>query len=268
MFLENREGHTEFNCEPDRVKDRTPGLAALVRLHNEEAWIACCLDSIVGWFDEIVVCLNLCTDATPDIVERFRKAYPEKIKVHDYPFKIHAMGPGHDRCPADSVHGSAYFYNFCQAQSTRSLVCKVDGDLVFFDWAGAEIRRLMAEGKERIKFEGIDLVGDEVAHIGCHPRCPTNGIYRVREGVFYRQGPMTQNLAGVDMPPYMVEKPMFLHFKWARKSFESATAQWPENWREIPHFQRIAERRHPVERYEGPYPASVRALIQGNNNAG
>ncbi len=48
----------------------------------------------------------------------------------------------------------------------------------------------------------------------------------------------------------------------ARKSFASATVQWPENWREIPHFQHIAQRRFPVARYEGEYPASVRALIQ------
>jgi hypothetical protein len=56
-------------------------------------------------------------------------------------------------------------------------------------------------------------------------------------------------------------RPAFLHFKWARKSLESATCQWPSDWQSIPHFQRIYQRRIPVARYEGEYPSSVRALL-------
>ncbi len=260
MKLVNREGLAAFDCEPDH-SDRKPGLSAMLRVHNEEAWIGLALESVLPWVDEAVVVLNHCTDATPRIVADVWLRNPEKVKVFEYRFKLHPMGPGHDDCPADSVHACAYYYNFAQAKTTRTHVLKWDGDMVAMDWLGDEIRDLISGGHDRIKFEGRDLVGDDLTMIGCHPRCPTNGVYKVRAGVHYAQGPMTQNLRSVPEPPHVIEPPAFLHFKWCRKSFASAAVQWPENWREIPHFQRIAERRHPVARYEGEYPASVRALL-------
>ncbi len=240
---------------------RISGLSGLVRLRDEEVWARLALESFVDWCDELVVVLNCCSDRTPEIVDEFRARHPEKTRVYVYPHEIWPMGPGHDLCPEGDPRASAALHNFTQGKSKRTHVVKLDGDMVMMDWAGAEIRRLMAAGHDRIKFEGRDLVGDDLTHIGCHPRCPTNGVYKVRAGVHYAQGQMTQNLRGVDEPPHMIEQPAFLHFKWCRKSFESATVQWPENWPEIPHFQSIAERRHPVAAYEGEYPASVRAKL-------
>ena len=242
--------------------NRIPGLSGLVRLRDEEVWARLALESYVDWCDELIVVLNVCSDRTPEIVADFRTRYPGKTRVYVYPHEIWPMGPGHDRCPEGDPRASAALHNFTQSKSKRTHVVKLDGDMVMMDWAGAEIRRLLDEGCDRIKFEGRDLVGDDLQHIGCHPRCPTNGIYKVRAGVHYAQGQMTQSLRGVDEPPHMIERPAFLHFKWCRKSFESATVQWPENWREIPHFQHIAQRRFPVARYEGEYPTSVRAMIQ------
>jgi len=261
--MKNREGHRQYDCVPDWTAGRAPGLSALVRLHNEEVWIGPCLESIVGWCDQIVVCLNLCTDRTPEIVERFRLAYPGKFSVYPYPFRIHAMGPGHADCPEDSVHSSAYYYNFCQSKSRHTHVVKWDGDCVAMDWLGPAIRKLMDEGHDRIRFEGRDIVGDDVRHIGSHPLCRTNGVYRVKKGTMYRQGPLTQNLTAVpDADDAFGHRPAFLHFKWCRKSVESATVQWPADWQSIPHFQKIFQRRIPVREYCGPYPASVRRMME------
>ncbi len=240
---------------------RISGLSGLVRLRDEEVWARLALESFVNWCDELVVVLNVCSDRTPEIVEDFRARHSDKVWVYDYPHEIWPMGPGHDRCPEGDLRASAALHNFTQSKSTRTHVVKLDGDMVMMDWAGAEIRRLMTEGHDRIKFEGRDLVGDDLTMIGCHPHCPTNGVYKVRAGVHYAQGQMTQNLRGVPEPPHVIERPAFVHMKWSRKSEVSATVQWPKNWREIPHFQRIAERRHPVAPYEGEYPASVRALL-------
>ncbi len=257
MILTNREGHAEFNIPKDWHKHRGAGLSAMLRIHNEEAWIGPCIDSLLSWCAEIVVVLNCCTDDTASIVDE----YGDRLRVFDYPFQIHPMGPGHDACPADSVHASAYFYNFTQAMTTRTQVMKWDGDMVAMDWLGGEVRALMARGAGRIKFAGIDIVGDDLTHIGNHPNCPTNGIYRVREGAFYGQGPMTQNLRGVTEPMVVIQKPAFLHFKWARKTGASATVQWPDGWERVDHFANIYERRHPVAPYEGEYPASVKAML-------
>jgi len=259
--LVNREGLAAFDCEPDHDR-RERGLSAMFRVHNEEAWIEAALESVLPFVDEAVVVLNLCTDQTAAIVNRVQaRSRPGKVQVFDYPFKLHPMGPGHDSCPADSVHACAYYYNYAQAQTRFRHVVKWDGDMVAMDFLGNMVRALLDSGVYRIKFEGTDLVGATLTMIGCHPRCPTNGVYKVREGVHYAQGQMTQSLRGVDEPPYVIERPAFLHFKWARKSFASATVQWPENWQEIPHFASIAERRHPVAPYEGEYPTAVRSLL-------
>lgn len=241
---------------------RIPGLSGLVRLRDEEAWARLAMESFVHWCDELVVVLNCCSDHTPEIVETFRAEHPDKVRVYQYPHEIWPMGPGHDDCPEGDPRASAAFYNFTQGKSTRSHVVKLDGDMVMMDWAGAEIRRLMAEGHDRIRFHGTDLVGDDLTHVGNHPMARTNGVYRVTAETWYRQGGMTQNLQGIaGVPEYEIERPAFLHFKWSRKSFASATVQWPSDWESIPHFQRIAERRHPVAAYEGEYPASVRAML-------
>lgn len=238
------------------------GLSGLVRLRDEEAWARLALESFVDWCDELVVVLNYCSDRTPEIVEEFCARHPDKTLVYQYPHKIWPLGPGHDLCPEGDPRASAALYNFTQSKSTYSHAVKLDGDMVMMDWAGAEIRRLMSEGQDRIRFSGIDLAGDDLAHTGSHPRCRTNGVYKITPQTWYKQGPATQNLQGIIMMPECeIQRPAFLHFKWARKSFASATVQWPANWKELSHFQEIAARRHPLAAYEGEYPASVRALL-------
>lgn len=237
-----------------------PGLSALVRLRDEEAWCGLALESIADWCDEIIIVTNACTDRTPEIVAEFAARHPH-AKVYDYPHRIWPMGPGHDAISEADNRSSAALYNFTAAQATRSHVVKWDGDMVAMDWLGDEIRRLLDEGRDRIRFEGVDIVGDDLRHIGCHPQCRTNGVYRLA-GTRYVQGPMTQHLRGVPDADDAFGRPAFMHLKWSRKSEASATAQWPSNWRDVPHFQRIAERRYPVALYEGEYPASVRALIE------
>jgi len=257
MRLINREGRTAFDHEPDATAHRTPGVSTLVRVKDEEDWIERSLHSVL-WADEIVVTLNDCADATPQIVERFRAAHPSKVIVRSFPFPISAMGPGHDKCPDDSIHASAFFYNFTQSLSTRTHCLKWDGDCIGQDWLGDRIRERMASGHERIKIFGVDLASD-LRHVGNHRVCPSNGIYRVAPGVRYVQAPLTQSLRGV--PPHTAEvHDCFIHTKWI-KPMASATKQWPKGWEEMPHFQNIAARRHPVAPYRGEYPASVRALL-------
>jgi hypothetical protein len=237
-------------------------LSALVRLRDEEVWCHHSLESIVEWVDEVVIVLNQPADATPQIVAKFAAEHPDKTKVYEHDYKTWEMGPRHAQIPATDPRSSAALYNFTASKATGTHHLKWDGDMVAMDWLGAEIRRLLGEGRDRIRFEGRDIVGDALTHIGVHPLCRTTGIYRAGPGVRYEQGPVTQNLKGVpDADDAFDHRPAFLHFKWARKPLESATCQWPADWQSIPHFQTIAARRIPVARYEGEYPSSVRALL-------
>ncbi|HUV32833.1 MAG TPA: hypothetical protein VMW31_04605, partial [Devosiaceae bacterium] len=174
-----------------------PGLSGLVRLRDEEVWAHLALDSFVGWCDELIVVTNRCSDCTPKIVADFAWQHSGKVRVFDYDHEIWPMGPGHDRVSGDDPRSSAAYYNWVQAKATRTHAVKLDGDMIMMDWAGTAIRKLLDDGQDRIRFEGIDLVGPDVAHTGSHPLCRTNGVYKLGNGVRYEQGPLTQNLKGV-----------------------------------------------------------------------
>lgn len=258
MILRNREGVAALDIRSDWHANRVPGLSALIRLRDEATWCEKAIESFLPWVDEAVIVVQPSQDETRQIVERYRS---ETVRIFEYPFQTHPSGPGHDSMPPDSVHASAYHYNFTLARSTRTHAVKLDGDMVMMDWAGAAIRARMAAGHDRIKFEGVDIVGDDLTHIGCHPRCPTDGVFRVTPDVEYRQGPLSQKLHCGQPVTHTVGRPAFLHFKWARKGEASQTKRWPADWREKPHFTRIWARREPVMRYRGEYPESIKVML-------
>lgn len=258
MILRNREGFREYDIRPDWLAGRVPGLSGLLRLRDEETWCALAIESFLPWLDELVIVVQPSTDGTREIVERYAGG---KVRIYDYPYQSHPRGPGHDNCPADSVYASAWYYNWTLAQSTRTHVVKLDGDMVMMDWAGAAIREMVAAGLDRIRFHGVDIVGDELAHTGCHVHCPTDGVYPVTPGVHYRQGSLSQCLDEVATDAAIIDPPAFLHFKWARKPIGSVTKAWPADWHTKEHFTRIWQRRIPIDRYRGEYPASILRLL-------
>lgn len=180
--------------------------------------------------------------------------------VAAYPFDSYPLGPGHDACPADSVYSSAYYYNWALSQTTRTHVCKWDGDMVAMDWLGGKVRGLIGAGVDRITLQGIDIVSDDLRYVGSPPKCPTDGVYRVSAETWYEQGPLTQQLRGIGAG-HAIARPAFLHFKWARKPLSSATKQWPKGWERMPYFQKMLKKREPTRFYCGEYPSAVKPLI-------
>lgn len=69
--------------------DLKDGLSGIMRLKNEAQFVADSIDSCIDALDELIIVYNDCTDDTPNIVERKRKQYPDKIKV--YPYKYHLL---------------------------------------------------------------------------------------------------------------------------------------------------------------------------------
>jgi glycosyltransferase involved in cell wall biosynthesis len=64
--------------------ERPLPITALVLTHNEEQNLPRCLESLVGWLDEVIVVDSGSTDATLAIAERFR------CRVVQHPFETHA----------------------------------------------------------------------------------------------------------------------------------------------------------------------------------
>ncbi len=257
MHFRNREGFAAWDIPRDHLDRRRVGLSAIVRLKDEETWIAACLTSILPWFDEIVCVIQPCADATAQVIRTFDDP---RLVVAAYPFAGHPIGPGHDACPADSVHAGAYCLNWALARTTRTHVCAWDGDMVAMDWLGAKVRGLIAGGVGRIGFHGLDIVSGDLRYVGRAGKLPVDGVYRVTSESVYEQGPVGPRLGGVP-EARMITRPAFLRFRWARKPLSSVTGQWPKGWEGMAHFRALLKQREPARFYTGEYPASVQPLV-------
>jgi len=229
-------------------------LSGLLRLRDEATWCAIAIESFLPWLDELVVAVQPSTDGTREIVARW--AGDPKVTIMDWPA---VCSPAGEKPPEDDPRSITGFYNAVLARATGTHGVKLDGDLVMMDWAGAEIRRRVEAGYDRVKLYGTDLVGD-LRHVGCHPHCPTDGVFKFGPDVRYVDSEWSCRLAGAGGATTTIAKPAFLHFKWT-KPVESAIKRWPEDWRDHERWRAIYERRLPVAPYTGEYPSSVKALV-------
>jgi glycosyltransferase involved in cell wall biosynthesis len=120
-----------FKPEDFDREGKRPGLSAIVRLKNEEDFAERALQSIAPYFDEIVIVYNGSTDRTPEIVERFAAAEPERVKAYHYVPEVFPPGSEmHRRLPPDHVSSLVHYYNFALAKATRQVCAKWDGDMI------------------------------------------------------------------------------------------------------------------------------------------
>lgn len=64
------------------------GLSGFMRAKNESQFVEICIDSCINALDELIVVYNDCTDKTPEILERKRKQYPDKLKIYKYEYHV------------------------------------------------------------------------------------------------------------------------------------------------------------------------------------
>jgi glycosyltransferase involved in cell wall biosynthesis len=135
MPLKNREGLKEFNISPDWYKHRKPGISAMIRCANEAKWVVPCLDSILPFFDEIVITVGPSTDRTREVIDEYVRTLPNdscfqhyrgrnKVRVFDYPFSLREPDP-----EPDSVNDKSYYCNWTLSKTTYGVVAKWDFDM-------------------------------------------------------------------------------------------------------------------------------------------
>ena len=228
----------------------------MLRVKNEQQWIGPCIESIVDWFDEIVVCLQNCTDKTETILESFNN---KKIRIYHYHHDSWPNGEGYNKQDASHHRSRTYFYNWCLKRTSMTHVCKWDGDMVAMDWLGDTVHAHIRDGSDIIRIHGVDIVGKDLRHVGAHKYCASEPrFFRVRPTTRYVNGRLCEKITGIHGDETIIHAPAFLHFKWA-KPLDVATQAWPANWQDSPHFQNLIKRVNPVETYNGEYP---KCLIQ------
>jgi hypothetical protein len=257
LYRRNKEGFANYNLPDSLWEGRQSGLSAFVRLADEEEWVRPSIESILPWCDEIVCTLQCSTDQTEQILRSFDS---EKISIYHYPFKSWPNGPGHDKQPEDSLYNNAYFYNWSLGLTTRKWVMKWDGDMVAHDWLGPTAWRAM-ESYDVIFFSGTNLVHGLKHKSAMQPIIKEGEprIFRMSSEVHYCNGPFSQKLKySPKRKTCQLPGESYLHFKWAK---ESCYQGWPEDWEKWPHFQRIAERVKPGEKYNGPIPRALKGIL-------
>ena len=135
LHLKNIDARDDFNVKlsPFLASKKT-GISAMLRVKNEAKNIQDVLNSCLLVFDEVVVVDNMSTDETVSIVESFIEQNPkrlgERVKVYHYPFEVRKCGQENFKCPENSVHSLAYFYNYSLSKCSYSHVFKWDGDMI------------------------------------------------------------------------------------------------------------------------------------------
>ncbi len=123
--------HPTFSTNDLKAQNKRQGLGAFVRLKNEAEFAHISLNSILPFFDEIVVVFNGCTDETPEIVADFAAKHPDQVRAFHYVPQVHAFTTqAHGREPADSVHSGVFYTNFAMSKVSYDICCKWDGDQV------------------------------------------------------------------------------------------------------------------------------------------
>ena len=240
MILKNIEGLEEYNILEGWYKNRKKGISAYMRVKDEERWIGACIESILPFFDEIIVALDG-TDRTRDILESFDS---KKIKIYDYPFALHILSK---KYPTNSVHNVTYYYNWTLSKTTTTHASKWDADMIMLpEFCTKDFYDYVLE-KNVVRVKGYEIVTDDFRYISkYHPWSgPEIRFFKINKNIYYYPLPSSgrelftyHGLLQLTYPnrwlrfPYVqmkritngiirkdvkLKKPVFFHTKYLRK---------------------------------------------------
>lgn len=122
----------------NNIGKRKEGLSGLMRIKNEASFIEGCIDSCIDALDELIIVYNDCTDGTPEIVEKKRMQYPDKIKAYAYNYGVLSHNLTREEfeyvknLPDDSPRLHCNQCNFALSKSNYKYAVKIDADQLYF----------------------------------------------------------------------------------------------------------------------------------------
>lgn len=164
FYLKSRflESDPIFSVEIKSIHNmrRTEGISGLYRVKNEAALLEASVRAHLPYLDEIIIVYNDCSDATPEIAERFAAEFPEKIKVYHYVPNVYpALSKKHVITSPFSIHSLVNYYNFALSKTTKKVVVKIDADhLPVITKFSAAVERIRKEGLDTMQyFYGVNV---------------------------------------------------------------------------------------------------------------
>lgn len=138
-------------------------ISAMVRVRNEEEFLAPSVRSIADHVDEILLVDNLSTDATPEVIRSLAEAYPEKVVAHRYPHEVRRVGRETWELAGrsdgtTSPHLSANYYNWCLARCSHPHVLKWDADMLALERFTTGLAEWRRGGRAPVLvFQGVNV---------------------------------------------------------------------------------------------------------------
>jgi glycosyltransferase involved in cell wall biosynthesis len=203
-------------------------LSAMLRVKNEEEYLAPAIESIIDLVDEVVVIDNGSEDGSPQIIADFCRRYPSKVKSFSYPHRIARYGDEHvdlakTRAGRRSPAFLPNYYNWCRDRCTEPYILKWDGDTVATEALAPTLRAFRQSRAQILWYTGINLHESGEHFISGRP------LEIVEPRLFYKRFSHYENFLGfVEQlwSPYAtlfteyseyVQEPLYFHLKFCKR---------------------------------------------------
>ena len=113
------------------ASSKKPGVSAIMRLRNEAEFLDLALESIFELFDELIIVYNQCTDRTPEIVAKYGRRDPQRVRAFHYlPEVCPPRTEMHGTLPAGHVSSFVHYSNFALSKASFQITTLWDGDMI------------------------------------------------------------------------------------------------------------------------------------------
>ncbi|MBE8965901.1 tetratricopeptide repeat protein [Nostocales cyanobacterium LEGE 12452] len=123
--------HPTINTSSFEPQNRKDGISGLMRVRNEEEFLAATIESWIDYIDELVIVFHQCTDKTPQIIEDFVQKYPQKIRAFHYLPHVYSFCTKEQvELDVNNIHSFVFYSNFGLSQTQYKICVYIDGDCV------------------------------------------------------------------------------------------------------------------------------------------
>lgn len=154
-------------------------ISAMVRVRNEEEFLAAAVRSIAALVDEIALFDNGSDDRTPAILRELAAELPGKVTIAAYPHAVAPVGAASQRLAASGAGRrspalSANFYEWCRRRLRHPFALKWDGDMIALPELAETIAHWRAGRALGVVFAGANLHPDRRHRAAS--RCADRGV--------------------------------------------------------------------------------------------
>lgn len=224
----NRTAGIYWRCRRKRI-------SAMMRVLNEEEFLAPSVRSIANLVEEIVIIDGLSTDNTPAIVNQLRQEFGPKVRVFNYPVncarageEYHVLQRTDPKSPA-LLHN---FYNWCLNRCTMPFVLKWDGDMLALPEFAEELEEFKTNSCLQFGFGGINVAPDRRNVLSPNAVIEPRAFPKMFSK-FQFQGNVCETLREWVIPEYtfVVKEPLYLHLKYCKAVPQASfSAQYSQQW--------------------------------------